>query len=303
MAGLKDLRNRLSSVKSTEKITTAMKLVAAAKLKKAQTALEKNNAYALVLENAVGRILASYKRDETEKKVKHKLLESFEKEQNFEKYLLVVFSSERGLCGSYNQNVVKAASKHIKELQKQNKEVKLVCFGKKAYDILKKKYADLIVCYEPSFASGGIYYEEANEMVKKVVLLDKEYSFDTFEIVYSLFKSAAIREIKPVQIWPIDMKTIHVSEDLEHVGHAYYDFKPSREVLFKQAIIDLEINRVYRAMLSAEASEQSARMIAMDNATQNAQDMISDLTLQYNTLRQSAITTELNEIISGAEAI
>jgi len=303
MAGLKELRNRLASVKSTEKITTAMKLVAASRLRKAQTSLEKNKNYSNLLENTVARILVSYKKDEIEKKVKYILPPLFIGSQKPQNYVLVVFSSERGLCGSYNQNVAKFTSKRIKELKKENKNVKIVCYGKKAYDILRKNYQELIVHHEPSYAGGGIFYEEALQMISKIMTLTKDGQFDVCEIIYSKFKSAVSREILAMQIYPLTIDENSLHEGLDHIENAYFDFKPSRDEILRKTADQLLANRVFASMLSSEASEQGARMMAMDNATENAKEMIGDLTLKYNTLRQSAITTELNEIISGAEAI
>ncbi|MBR2300169.1 MAG: ATP synthase F1 subunit gamma [Alphaproteobacteria bacterium] len=303
MAGLKELRNRLSSVKSTEKITTAMKLVAASRLRKAQAALEKNKSYVNLIENTVARVLVSYKKEEIEKKIKHILPPIFMGKKNPKNYMLIVFSSERGLCGSYNQNVAKAAAKRIKELQKAEKNVRIVCYGKKAYDILKKNFGDLIIHHEASFASGGIFYDEAIHMLIKIIEFTKESGIDVCEIVHSKFKTAVSREMVAMQVYPLKIEESAMDEQIDHVGDAYFDYKPSREDVLEKAAEKLLIGCVFRAMLSAEASEQGARMMAMDNATQNAKEMIKDLTLKYNTIRQSAITTELNEIISGAEAI
>ena len=304
MSSLKELRNRLSSVRSTKKITTAMKLVAASRLRKAQTALEKNKNYQKLVEDTVKRVLLSYRKEEIEKKMKHILPKSLVNKPNPKAYLLVVFSSERGLCGSYNQNVAKAAANRFDELTKQGKKVKLICYGKKAYNALKKSLDVHILEHEPSFASGGIFYLEAVDMFEKVTGYFQEQNFDVCEIVHSRFKSALSRQIVSKQLYPIDAALNVASDDeLDHVGDAYFDYKPSREELLEKAASKLLLGRVFEAMLNAEASEQGARMTAMDNATQNAQDMILDLTLKYNTLRQSAITTELSEIISGAEAL
>lgn len=303
MAGLKELRNRLSSVKSTEKITTAMKLVAASRLRKASVSLEKNAAYAKLIEDTVSRILTSYRKEEIEKKVKHILPLIMCPIKNPKNYILLVFSSERGLCGSYNQNVAKAAVKRLSELQQQAKNVKLICYGKKAYNVLKKNYNDLIIYHEPSFAGGGIFYQEAVDMIQKIKNLLTQENFDVCEIVHSRFKTALSREIVSMQIYPLNAADIPFNENIDHIGSAYFDYKPSREQLLEQASEKLLVNRIFEAMLNAEASEQGARMMAMDNATQNAKEMISSLTLKYNTIRQSAITTELTEIISGAEAI
>lgn len=303
MAGLKELRTRLGAVKSTKKITTAMKLVAAAKLKKAVGALEKNSGYATVVENALKRVLLEYQKEESNKKIKHILPPIFHIDPNPQNYLLIVFSSERGLCGTYNQNVAKATSKRVRELQKDGKNVQLICYGKKAYDILKKNYKAYIIQHEPSFAGGGIFYDEALQMGQKIAELYQNKVFDVCELICGVFQSAAHHETLAFPIYPLHSSSLVIDDNLDHVGDAYFDYKPSKHDLLDNAAKKLVMNNIYRAMLGAEASEQSERMIAMDNATRNAEDMSRKLTLKYNTLRQSAITTELTEIISGAEAL
>ncbi len=303
MAGLKELRTRLSAVKSTQKITTAMKLVASSRLRKATTALMKNKNYASLFENAIARILLEYKKEEEEKNVKHILPKIFISPVAPIKYLLIVFSAERGLCGSYNQNVAKATHQRIQDLQKQGKQVQIICYGKKAYEILKKNHASNIIHHEPSFAGGGIFYSEALQMLEMINHIKESTDFDICEIVSAHFKTAMQRDILPFQIYPIDVSSINQKPDLDHIGDAYFDYKPSREELLGKIGYTFLKNRIFTLMLSAEASEQGARMMAMDNATENAKNMIGSLTLKYNTLRQSAITTELNEIISGAEAL
>lgn len=304
MAGLKELRTHLTAVKSTKKITTAMKLVAAAKLKKASLALETNKPYATLIENAILRILLEYQKEQTvHPKVRHILPAAFMQKPNPKNYLLVVFSSERGLCGSYNQNVAKAALKRMTELENQNRSASLICYGKKAYDILKKNHRDKIIFHEASFAGGGIFYEEAVQMFSKIKEIMSEKHFDVCEIVCSRFISALRADISSRQIFPIERDQIALKDGLDHIDDAYFDYKESKEDILEQASEKWLLNRIFETMLSAQVSEQSARMTAMENATDNAKKMIDELTLKYNTLRQSAITTELIEIISGAEAI
>lgn len=303
MAGLKELRTRLNAVKSTKKITTAMKLVAAAKLKKAVSAMEKNSFYATIVGNAVARVLLEYKKEQIQKKVRHILPPIFHEAKNPKNYLLIVFSSERGLCGSYNQNVAKAAVWRVQNLLQEGKNVKIVCYGKKAYDILKKNHASMIVHHEASYAGGGILYAEAVQMLEKIKTIYQNEALDVCEIVHGRFLSAGHYEAGAVRVFPLDAEQMITDENLDHVGPAYFDYKSSKDEVLEKAAQKLLINNVYRAMLGAEASEQGARMLAMDNATQNALNMTQTLTLKYNTLRQSAITTELTEIISGAEAL
>ena len=304
MAGLKELRTRLNAVKSTKKITTAMKLVAASKFKKATSALEKNKHYALLVENAAARVLLEYQKEEQTKKITHILPPLLGNFQNARNYLLIVFSSERGLCGSYNQNVAKAVIKRINTLKKEKKSFKIACYGKKAYEILKKNHEKDIIFVEPSFATGGgIFYDEALMLTDKIKNFVAGGSFDVCEVIFSRFHSALNREMSVLKAYPLDINDIDIKADADHVGSAYFDYKGSKEEVLDEALQKLLVNRIFGAMLSAEASEQGARMSAMDNATENAKDMIATLNLKYNTLRQSAITTELNEIISGAEAI
>lgn len=303
MAGLKELRRRLSSVKSTEKITTAMKLVASSRLSKAQGMIEKNKPYKELAERAVGRVLVSFEKDKIEKKSVPALPALLTDVKNPTRYLLIVLSSDKGLCGGYNQNVAKKAVERIKELEAAHKEFMIVCYGKKAYQILSKKYENFIIENHPSFSAGGISYNEAEQAIQKVFDLSEQYHCDICEIVHSRHKTAVTRNFVSMQIVPLETKSIVLTDDLDHVGDAYFDYKPSREEVLLKSSQMLLINRMFEAILNAEASEEGARMMAMDNATDNAQEMIKNLTLKYNTIRQSLITTELNEIISGAEAL
>ena len=249
MVGLKELRTRLNAVKSTKKMTTAMKLVAAAKLKKAVSALEKNSPYATLIRNAAARVLLEWQKEEELHKTKHILPCVLQKVQNPKNYLLVVFSSERGLCGAYNQNVAKATIKRIRELEQAGKNVKLVCYGKKAYVILKKNYASIILHHEPSFSSGGIFYDEAVQMFKKIIDFGCHDAFDTVEIVHGYFESAGHHKMTSIQVYPLNVDQADGDVDLDHVGDAYFDYKPSKEAVLLKACDKLLINNVYRAML------------------------------------------------------
>lgn len=306
MAGLKELRNRLESIKSTQKITSAMKLVAASRLRKAQLMLDKSRGYAGQLETSVKRLIAAIREEEAEHKVIFFPPSLMRQKANAKDYLLMVFSSDRGLCGSYNQNVGKAVIKRIKELENQDKTVRLICYGKKGYDILKKKYADRIIAHYPAVASKNLSYAEAVEMAKNIQASCENETCDVCEVVYSHFRSAISRDIKSVQIYPLDPTIGELSEEdkmLTHVGNAYYEYKPDKMAFLEDLLPKLIMSKLFSAMVNSQASEQGARMAAMDNATRNAKEMISSLTLKYNSIRQSAITTELTEIISGAEAL
>lgn len=306
MAGLKELRNRLESVKSTEKITSAMKLVAASRLRKADLALNRSAYYSQMIKTTIKRIMADLALEEKEKKVKFLLPELLRPRPHAQNYLLFVFSSDRGLCGSYNQNVGKAALARVKELEKAGKSVKIICYGKKAYAILKKQHGDKVLEVNEAVAGKGLSFDEAAELGKKIGACCNNGTCDVCEIVYSKYHSAISREILAMQIYPLQESSLETSaedKNLVRVGDAYYDYYPDRFAMLDALLPKLIVNLIFNAMANSQASEQGARMAAMDNATRNAKDMIGELTLKYNGIRQSAITTELTEIISGAEAL
>ncbi len=306
MAGLKELRNRLESIKSTQKITSAMKMIAASRLRKAQIMVEKSHPYSEMLNITVKRILASIKEEETAKNIRYILPSVVYQKPDAKNYLLFVFSSDRGLCGSYNQNVYKATVKRIKQLQQQNKNIKIICYGKKAYNGLKREYADLILSNYESVSANGLFYREAIDLGKLIGKYRDDGMCDVCEIIHSHFYSALSREMVAKQVYPLEEKYTQISDEdkeLLKVGNAYYEFLPDKLKLLEVLLPKLVVDNIFTAMVNSQASEQGARMTAMDNATRNAKDMISNLTLKYNSIRQSAITTELTEIISGAEAL
>ena len=244
--------------------------------------------------------------EEKEKKVKFLLPELLRPRPQAQNYLLFVFSSDRGLCGSYNQNVGKAAIARIKELESAGKSVKIICYGKKAYAILKKQYNDKILEINEAIAAKGLSFDEAAELGKKIGEACNNGTCDVCEIVFSKYHSAISREISAMQIYPLQENSLETSDEdknLVRVGDAYYDYYPNRFAMLDALLPKLIVNLIFNAMANSQASEQGARMAAMDNATRNAKDMIGELTLKYNGIRQSAITTELTEIISGAEAL
>lgn len=306
MAGLKELRNRLESIKSTQKITSAMKMVATSRLRKAQIMVEKSAPYSNMLNITVKRILAAIKYEETSKNIRYVLPSILYQKPEAKNYLIFVFSSDRGLCGSYNQNVGKAVVRRIKELQQKSKTVKVICYGKKVFDILKRDYADLILEHYESVSANGLFYYEAIDLGKIIGQYCNTGVCDVCEFVYSQFHSALSREMIVKQIYPLEEKYAHVDKEDEallKVGNAYYEYVPNKLKLLEVLLPKLVVDNIFTAMVNSQASEQGARMTAMDNATRNAKDMISSLTLKYNSIRQSAITTELTEIISGAEAL
>jgi F-type H+-transporting ATPase subunit gamma len=306
MAGLKELRNRLESIRSTQKITSAMKMVAASRLRRAQTTLEKNRLYADGLQLILRRTLAVLHDEEKRKKISYVLPELLRSKLNAKHFLLFVLSSDRGLCGSYNQNIGKAAVRRITALEESGASVKIICYGKKAYDFLKKKYADRIAEHYPALASKNLSSTEAEDLTKKIESAVQNDGIDVCEILYSRFRSAVSREIKAQQVWPLETAPAESDEDTRRLiclDQAYYDIKPDPLTVLNYLLPQVVVGTVFSAILNAQASEQGARMAAMDNATRNAKEMIGTLTLKYNSIRQSAITTELTEIISGAEAV
>ena len=306
MAGLKELRNRLESIKSTQKITSAMKMVAASKLRKAELALNHSKPYSQLLNTNIKRLLAAIAEEESEKKITYLLPKLMRDKPNAKDYLLFVFSSDRGLCGSYNHNLGKAALTRIKALKESGKTVKVICYGKKAFNVIKKQFAADVIESNPALDTKDLSFNGAVALAKKIADCYNGGMCDVCEILYSKFHSALSREIVAEQIYPLSSSALKLTEEdknLTHVGDAYYYYKPDKISLLENLLPKLVVNLIFVSIANSQASEQGARMAAMDNATRSAKDMISSLTLKYNGLRQSAITTELTEIISGAEAL
>ncbi len=306
MAGLKELRTRIEAIKSTKKITSAMKMVAAAGLRRAQGLIGKSSAYYESLLRGAQRVAFDLKQDELTKGITFDvpaLLTGTGEDKN---YLLIVISSDKGLCGSYNAHVARAAGQRIKELEAEGKAVKLICIGKKARDILKSRYAELIVQSYEGIARKGADFDEAVEILHPILKAFEAGEYDKIEIVSSFFISAISCETKSRPFLPAVFPEVSAQEiqtPINMAGDAFYDYEPEKTVLLDALLIMLVKAQMFNALVQAQASEQGARMASMDNATRNASDMISKLTLRYNGIRQSAITTELTEIISGAEAI
>lgn len=302
MAGLKELRSRIAAIKSTEKITSAMKMVAASRLRRAQDVLTKSEPYRTGVFESVSRTMAALRRQAKENDVE--LIPSWicaEKPQQ-QRYLLVVLTSDKGLCGSYNHAIGKAATARIEELKSLGKDVQVVCLGHRGYNILKRHYADFIVRNDESVVNQGVEYREAVSLADEIIALFNGDKIDVCEIVYSRFKSALSRDIVSEQVLPFDVTKIETGAD-DMNGNAYYEAEPGNIKLLETTIPMAFKEFIFDIMINSQASEQGARMTSMDNATRNAGDMISKLTLRYNRLRQTAITTELTEIIAGAEAI
>jgi len=294
MASLKDLRNRIASVKSTQKITSAMKMVAAAKLKRAQSQAEAARPYAERMERMLGELAGGLQGREGAPPL-------LAGTGGDETHLIVVVTSDRGLCGAFNSSVVRSARLLIAQLLGENKTVKVYCVGRKGRDQLRRFYGNLIVDSLEGVGKQGIHYSEAEGIAETVTSMFGAGEFDVCTIIYNRFKSAISQVVTRQQLIPFAVP--EVDEDEEGGDHGVFDYEPEEsEILADLLPRNLSV-QVFRSLLESFASEQGARMTAMDNATRNAGDMIDGLTMTYNRTRQAQITKELIEIISGAEAL
>ena len=283
-----------------------MKMVAASRLRKTQGLISKSEFYNNNLLASANRLIFELKQQEeiTGEAVAWPRLMSGTGQDK--KYLLLVFTSDRGLCGSYNTAVAKEAARRIEELKADGKEVLIYCVGKKGSDILKRKYADLIVGTKEGVSSKGAKYYEASDIGYYILGAYNKGEIDVCEVVVSHFRSAINREIKsgpllPVKIEDYEYNKLHVPTNV--VRGAFYDYEPGKMQLLEGILPLIFRGSIFQAIVHSQASEHGARMTSMDNATRNASEMINKLTIKYNRIRQTAITTELIEIISGAEAL
>ena len=292
MPSLKDLRNRIDSVKSTKKITQAMKMVAASKLKKAQNLAEKSRNYSAGIEDIVRKILLS------EENLDHPLIGTSEKEIN--KSLVIVVSSDRGLCGGLNTNLIKKTKLLVKDLESQNKNVTIVCIGKKGYDALSL-YFENNFNYNFKFINiTDIDYTSLQSLGNDIIKNFSKGNFNECYVLYNFFNSVISQEVKVERILPYKKSNYEIKENENDI---YFEFEPDVEQVLSKILPKNFVVQVYKTILESRASEQGARMTAMDNATRNAGEMIDNLSLKYNRQRQAMITKELIEIISGAEAL
>jgi len=297
---LKDLRTRISSVKSTQRITSAMKMVAAAKLRRAQEEAEASRPYAERME----RMLGSLAQSATAAGTAPPLLAGSGKD---DVHLIVVMTTDRGLCGGFNGSIARWTRRHINNLRAEGKQVKILIVGRKGRGLLRRDFADLIVDVMEDTAKPMPKFETAAEIAQRARAMFEAGECDVCTVVYNKFVSALTQEVTPLQLIPFAVPETG-DDDTEAKGSALasgavYDYEPDeQEILADLLPRNLSI-QVFRAMNESFASEQGARMTAMDNATRNAGDMIERLSIEYNRTRQAAITTELIEIISGAEAL
>ena len=294
MPSLKDLRNRIDSVKSTKKITQAMKMVAASKLKKAQSLAEKGRSYSSGLDSIVKGLVNS------SENIEHPLLGSNEGDKNSS--LIIVVSSDRGLCGGLNSNIVKAVKKKIDELEGKKKSASLVCIGKKGFDLLSGLYEKMFNFEVKHINIGEIDYKSAEEIGKKILNRFYKNDFQECSLFYNQFNSVISQEVKIERLIPYS-KSVEIDTNNQNNIDTYFEYEPNEEEVLSKILPKNFIVQIYKAILESRASEQGARMTAMDNATRNAGDMIDNLSLKYNRQRQAIITKELIEIISGAEAL
>jgi F-type H+-transporting ATPase subunit gamma len=298
MASLKDLRVRINSVKSTQKITSAMKMVAASKLRRAQEQVEAGRPYAERME----RMMASVASRLVDSEGAPPLLIGSGAD---DVHLLVVATAERGLCGGFNSSIVRAVRRRIVELQEAGKTVKILCVGRKGRDQLRREYGSLILDTIEMKGIKQLGFTHTTPISDRVLSMFEAGEFDVCTFYYNRFQSVMTQVVTPQQLVPASLPEPEEGEE-EAAGIedlAVYEYEPDEEEILAELLPRNIAVQVYRAMLENAASEQGARMTAMDAATRNAGEMIDDLTLYYNRTRQAAITRELIEIISGAEAL
>jgi F-type H+-transporting ATPase subunit gamma len=293
MASLKDLRTRIGSVKQTQKITSAMKLVAASKLRRAQEQAEAARPFAERMAVMLANLAASV----AEMEGAPPLLAGTGSDQV---HLVVVATADRGLCGGFNSSIARGARQRIRQLDEQGKQVKILCIGRKGRDALRREYGQRIVETLEGVGRRRLAYGDAAEIAVRIARLYDAGEFDVCTIVYNRFKSAISQELTFRQLIPVEAPR---TGDDESEVKAVYEFEPDEETILEELLPRNLAVQIYGALVENAASEQGARMTAMDSATRNAGDMIDRLTLTYNRTRQAQITKELIEIVSGAEAL
>ncbi|MDA8829227.1 F0F1 ATP synthase subunit gamma [Candidatus Pelagibacter sp.] len=291
MATLDDLKKRIASVKSTQKITKAMKMVAAAKLRRAQENAEKGRPYSEKMNNIILNLSSGI----SDKENAPKLLSGTGEDKV---HLCIVLTSDRGLCGGFNTNIIKKAKTYFQKISDEGKTLKIITVGSKGYDQLKRVYKDDIVERISFKDSKTINYLDAEKVGKMIIENFKKEEFDVCTIFYNKFKNVITQIPQEQQIIPL--KT---SEAEENSSEDNYEFEPDEDEILSNLLPKNISTQIFKAMLENSASEQGSRMSAMDNATRNAGEMVDKLTIEYNRSRQAAITKELIEIISGAESL
>jgi F-type H+-transporting ATPase subunit gamma len=294
MPSLKQYRTRIASVKSTQKITSAMKMVAAAKLRRAQEKAEAARPYAERMSRMLGSLAGSLSGGAGAPALLAGTGRS-------EVHLVVVATSDRGLCGAFNSSIVRGARAHVRQLLSEGKQVRIFCVGRKGRDQLRRDFAKLIVGSMEDVGRRSLSFADAQRITDRILQMFAAGEFDVCSLFYARFRSAITQIVTRQQLIPFAIEG--GAGAATAAGGAVYEYEPDEEQILAELLPRNLSVQVFRALLENNASEQGARMTAMDNATRNAGDMIKRLTLSYNRQRQASITKELIEIISGAEAV
>jgi F-type H+-transporting ATPase subunit gamma len=293
MASLKDLKTRINSVKSTQKITAAMKMVAAAKLRRAQDAAESGRPYSTRMRQVIGNLASK-----ADASSAPQLLVGNGKDQT---HLLVVMSADRGLCGGFNGTVTRQTRAEVARLQAENKTVKLLMIGRKSADALRREFGDLYIDRYEGLQGTSVNYSDAAKIADAIRTGFEAGEFDVCTLIFNKFKNAITQEITLTQLIPAEVDNSEAGDG--DAAAVSYEYEPEEDELLASLLPRNLSTQIYGALLESSAAELAARMTAMDNATRNAGELIDRLTLVYNRTRQANITSELIEIISGAEAI
>ena len=297
MPSLKDLKTQITSVSSTRKITSAMKMVAASKLRRSQEKAEAARPYSSRLEEMLSSLASSAISGEGI----IKLLTGTGKQDS---YLIIPVTADRGLCGGFNSSINRETTKYIRLLEKDSKNVTLLTIGKKSRDFFNRIMKDKIIESYVDLGATGAGYDTAIQISNKIQSLYFDNQFDVCVLVYNKFKSVIVQEVTQQQLVPLDIANKEEIENIEKIqDSSIYTYEPDEESILQDLLPKNVSIQIFKILLESNAGEQGARMVAMDNATRNAGDMIDNLTLKYNRTRQAFITKELIEIISGAESI
>ena len=292
MPSLDDLKKRIKSVKSTQKITKAMKMVAAAKLRKAQESAEKGRPYSQKMQN----IILNLTRSINDPQNAPKLLVGTGEDK---KYLCVVLTADRGLCGGFNSNICKLAKNNFKKILSEGKDLKIITVGSKGFDQIKREYSKSVIKKFSFKEKKQITFEEANIVGNEIISLFNQNEFDKCILFFNNFKNVITQIPQAQQIIPTEVNKNDESEEKKFS----YEFEPEEDEILEELLPKNISTQIFKALLENAASEQGSRMTAMDNATRNAGDLVDKLTINYNRSRQASITKELIEIISGAESL
>ena len=291
MPSLDDLKKRIKSVKSTQKITKAMKMVAAAKLRKAQENAEKGRPYSKKMQNIILNLTKSI----SDPLNAPKLLVGTGQDK---RYLCVVLTADRGLCGGFNSNICKLAKTNFKKILNEGKELKIITVGSKGLDQIKREYGKYVIKKFSFKEKKQISFNEANLIGNEIISLFNKNEFDKCILYYNNFKNVITQIPQAQQIIPAETKKFDNNEEIYS-----YEFEPDEDEILEDLLPKNISTQIFKALLENAASEQGSRMTAMDNATRNAGDLVDKLTINYNRSRQASITKELIEIISGAESL